>query len=720
MNLTFAADLPTRCLSWWKYATRKLSRRRHSAAFSSANADAIGRIEVINLDRAMDRWARLHTELSKHTDAEGKRLTSIAQRFRAIDARDLDPGSFSANTLIPEYTLAQQFSVDPKYANLVDEDAFDTLVTMTKQETAVALSHINLWKEIAASITPFTLVLEDDVYFTRGSARGISRTWNHINKQKLDLLYLSFHETGTVRRNADKRPARRPDTGLWHASGYVLSAAGACKLLAALPVVGPVDLWLNMQFDALDVFVADHPHIEQRPGVPSSNSYSVMPALSKVGAIRREAPQLVRRSHASKPIIVVGTDQPGLASVAAALSVLGYRTVAHVDILPKAEMHALRRGSSRRIFDAYVDIGFSERDLEEITSRGAQLITVDSVREPTRRPSLLSDLTLFVDHEPWRQLTGFLNAPYPDEPWPTRLERPRMHALEIRAKRHRDRPDRWDHGPWVLRREPFACDNARLPMATPDQQWITAEESWNTPGQWYARTDTFPSNRALFRPGNVTPQTEDGITLQLTKSLNTVRPLIGAAIATHAKYQFGRFGAELRAAAGSGVVTGLFLHRNSPRQEIDIEILGHRPTEMLVNVFFNPGNAGTRLETGYFGTPARIPLRFDATQGFHRYEIEWDDDCIRWRVDGLLVHERGQWTPTPIPDQPMEFNLNVWSSESVRFAGPFDEAVLPARVQIAALSLPDNSAMSQIEDSGRASATVARGSDRHAWGGGPA
>lgn len=58
------------------------------------------------------------------------------------------------------------------------------------------------------------------------------------------------------------------------------------------------------------------------------------------------------------------------------------------------------------------------------------------------------------------------------------------------------------------------------------------------------------------------------------------------------------------------------------------------------------------------------------------------------------MHERSQWTPTPIPDQPMELNLNVWSSESVRFAGPFDEAVLPIRVEVARLNLPDNPAES--------------------------
>ena len=692
MNLSSAAALPAAWLSWWKYATRKFSRRQHRTAFSAAGTAAIGRIEVINLDRAMDRWARLHAELGNHTDAAGKRLTSITQRFRATDARNLDPQSIPGQLLKPEYTLTQQFSVDPTYANLVDEDALETTVTMTKQEIAIALSHIAVWETIAASATPFTLILEDDVYFTRGSARGISRTWSHINTKELDLLYLSFLETGEGRRHAKKQPARRPDTGLWHASGYVLSAAGARKLLAALPMAGPVDLWLNMQFDALHVFVADHPYIEQRPGVPSSNSYSVMPALSKVGAISRQAPQLVRRSHARHPIIVAGSDRHGLASVAAALSILGYRTAAHIDVLPSAEVRALRRGSSRRTFDAYVDVGIGGADLEQMISRGAKLITVGDCRTQAHPPSLQPHLALSVHHDPWRQLTSLLNAPYPDEPWPTRVEHPRVHALEAQFERHRDRPDRWDHGPWILRREPVAPVDAPLQATAPSQQWMAAEESWDSPGLWYARADTFPSNRALFRPENVSRQTDGGLTLQLTKSLNTVRPLAGAAIATRANYRLGRFGAELRAAAGSGVVTGLFLHRNSPRQEIDIEILGHRPTEMLVNVFFNPGNVGTRLETGYYGTPVRIPLGFDATQGFHRYEVDWDAHYIQWRVDGRLVHQRSQWVPTPIPDQPMEINLNVWSSESVRFAGHLDEAALPARVEVIRLALPGDPA----------------------------
>jgi len=572
VNLTIAAHLPTRCLSWWKYATRHLSRQRRSDAFSLTDAGAIGRIEVINLDRAMDRWARLHAELGKHTEATGRRLTSITKRFRATDARDLDPLSIPAHVLIPTYTLAQQFSVDPQYADLVDKDALESVITMTKQEIAIALSHIAVWRSIDTSRRTFTLILEDDVYFARDSARKISRTWNYIDKQNLDLLYLSFQETGTRRHHTKKRPARRPDTGIWHASGYVLSAAGARKLLAALPVIGPVDLWLNMQCDALDVLVADHSHIDQRPGVPSSNSYSVMPVLSKVGGIRREAPQLVRRSHARWPIIVNGSDRSGLASVAAALSVLGYRTAAHMDTIPNAEFKALLHGRRRRVFDAYVDIGFSEHDLKEMRSRGAKLITVNARRELAHCSTPAPDLSLSVDDVPWQQLTGFLNAPYPDEPWPDRVEQPRTHALEARTKKHRNRPDRWDHGPWILRRELAAPLDSRPFFITPDSRLTPAAQSWSHPGRWYGRSDTFPSNRALFRPDNIIQQGEGGLALKLAKSQNSARPLAGAAIASSAKYKFGQFGAELRAAAGSAVLAS----GQGGGRETEADLLGSR------------------------------------------------------------------------------------------------------------------------------------------------
>ena len=676
MNLLSHADLPARILASAKYFLRRASLRRHPTAFSAQSSRAISRIEVINLDRAQQRWTRLHSELTKHRDAEGSPLAALARRFRAVDARDLETDSATGEDLLPEYTLAQQFAIDPQYSDGVDEDALGTVIRMTKQEIAIALSHIAVWRSIATSGVGFTLVLEDDVYFTRGAARRVSRTWDSIDSEKLELLFLSFRETSTRTRSA-RTPARRPDVGLWQASGYVLSPRGARKLLAALPMTGPVDLWLNFQFDGLHVRVADRPYIEQRPNVSSSNSYSVMPALSRVGAIRREAPQLVRRRKAHRPIIVTGAKTDELASVGVALSVLGYRTLAHTNEMPQDELRAIR-GGGRRLFDAYVDVAISEADVLAAVRQGALHISVASPAMSTT-----AFATLDLEREPWQQLATLLNVPHPNEPWPVRTTRRRRPWTNPPSLR-RGKVTGWDNGPWVLPVDPLKPEALHR---SADQEWLPAAAHVLDADQWLARTDTFPSNRALFRRDNVRIEEHGAITLHLTSSSSATRPLAGAAIATTESYVFGRFGAVLRAAPGSGIVTGLFLHRNGPRQEIDIEILGSRPREMLVNVFYNPGDPGTRLETGFYGTPIRIELGFDATEDFHRYEIEWTDGRLRWWVDERLVHERGEWTPTPVPDLPMEYNINVWSSESVRFAGPFNVNVLPVEARIKSVLL---------------------------------
>ncbi|WP_081041212.1 family 16 glycosylhydrolase [Lactococcus lactis] len=74
----------------------------------------------------------------------------------------------------------------------------------------------------------------------------------------------------------------------------------------------------------------------------------------------------------------------------------------------------------------------------------------------------------------------------------------------------------------------------------------------------------------------------------------------------------------------SGIITGVFLHLNSPHQEIDIKFLGKDTTKMLINIFFNPGIEGSKLEYGYRGTPVVISLDFDASKNHQLYEIHWE------------------------------------------------------------------------------------------------
>ena len=67
---------------------RVLDRRRRAVVFSRGDApDTVRRIYVINLDRRPDRWHRVRRELDRFRDRDGERLSALARRFSAIDAR---------------------------------------------------------------------------------------------------------------------------------------------------------------------------------------------------------------------------------------------------------------------------------------------------------------------------------------------------------------------------------------------------------------------------------------------------------------------------------------------------------------------------------------------------------------------------------------------------------------------------------------------------------
>ena len=157
---------------------------------------------------------------------------------------------------------------------------------------------------------------------------------------------------------------------------------------------------------------------------------------------------------------------------------------------------------------------------------------------------------------------------------------------------------------------------------------------------------------------------------------------------------FGKFEATIQASNVPGVVTGFFLHRNSPRQEIDIEIAGNRPDRLMVNVFYNPGSEGANFDYGYRGAPSYIDLGFDASKASYRFTIEWSPCEILWRVDGHLVHRRVIWGPTPIPHLPMTLHVNSWPTRSTQLAGRINKRRLPGAAILGSIVMKANSVTS--------------------------
>jgi GR25 family glycosyltransferase involved in LPS biosynthesis len=670
---------------------------------SDALRPGIGPIFVINLDRQASRWADMVHELSQVLDAQGIPLSDRIVRYSACDAQ-ADPPELVDGTMVqPFYTLGDQLFVEPQPHAIPDVFDLECPIRMSQAEVAVACSHISIWKTIAQSSALYSLVLEDDVCFARAFGRILDQAWREMVDVDLanpgfDIFYVSY---GEVRHGAPKELVStnvfRPERGLWYLSGYVLSKKGAQALLDLLPCCGPIDLWINHQFRELDVRALRRSVINQRRDLQSTNSYSILPALSRIGVLDNGQSALFHGPKIHSPVFAFGAPGSGLSSLAMALSMLGYRCCSDFDSIPDCEFEDLLAGRIDRVFDAYVNIGSLEPQMCVLIRRypRGKFILMDDIDKSADRKNhaILAALegasVLRLRHEhtnTWRDLCEYLKLASPNAQYPsvndiglrTRQRLPPECRIVAPSRRLRHDPSPWIAKPHMDWRGVSASPLDGKESLGKLRVCFDDDLGQIQSTRWLLRNDTFPGNLGLFRPANVKPAPGGGLSFSVIEEPLGVRNLSAAAISSRANFLFGRFEATLQATNVPGLVTGFFLHRDSPRQEIDIEIRGNQPDQLLVNVFYNPGTEGAKFDFGYRGTPITIPLGFDASKALHQYTIEWDPGEIRWFVDRKLVHRRAIWDPTPIPHLPMTLHVNTWPTPSRELAGRLALRALPA------------------------------------------
>ena len=705
MNLSKPLSSASRIIHALVLRARSHLPRQRSVTFgegSDALRSGIGPIFVINLDRQTSRWTDTVRELDRILDDQGMPLSDRIVRYSACDAQADPPELFDGTMVQPFYTLGDQLFVEPQPHAVPDVFDLERPIRMSQAEIAVACSHIGIWKTIAQSSAPYSLVLEDDVRFERGFGRMLDEAWREMEDADranpgFDILYVSY---GEVRNGAPKELVStnvfRPERGLWYLSGYVLSKKGAQALLDLLPCCGPIDLWINHQFRELDVRALRRSVINQRRDLDSTNSYSILPALSRIGILDNGNSALFHGRPIHSPVFAFGAPGSGLSSLAMALSMLGYRCCSDFDSIPECEIEGLLAGRTDRVFDAYVNIGSLETKVRVLIQRypRAKYIVMDDVDKSADRNNhailrALEGANLLRLRpgrtSTWRDLCEYLKLAPPNAQYPsvndiglrTRQRVPPESKIVSPARRLRHDPS-----PWIAKlRMDWSGISA---SALEGQQSLGAlrvcfedDLSQIQSARWLLRNDTFPGNLGLFRPANVTPAPDGGLSFAVIEEPLGVRNLSAAAISSRANFLFGHFEATLQATNVPGLVTGFFLHRDSPRQEIDAEILGNRPDHLLVNVFYNPGINGAKFDYGYRGTPVIIALGFDASKALHQYTIEWDPCEIRWFVDHKLVHRRAIWDPTPIPHLPMALHVNTWPTASRELAGRLALRALP-------------------------------------------
>jgi GR25 family glycosyltransferase involved in LPS biosynthesis len=602
----------------------------------------------------------------------------------------------------PFYTLYDQLFVEPQPSTLPTQVQLNSAIMMSRAECAVSRSHIKTWEQIIASKFEYSLILEDDIWFHSDFANNLNKVWNEIilNAEingKFDILYLSYQE---VKYGAPKtilsKHLFRPERGLWHLSGYVISREGAKKLLKLLPSRGPIDLWINHQFNNLNVIASRQSIIGQRRDIESSNSYSILPTLTKIGAITSESAALFNIRPIERPVFVFGFDESANTSVAMALSMLGYRCCSDLEDIPISEMTRLINGRDDRIFDSYVNIGSLYNILNELIVRYPKAkFIITSNKQPKENSTFLqlnqnlkgTDFTILYTDAPnkWKILSEHLRCAPPQSRYPELNGIGKRTIVEEKNElnwKSKSKKSRHDKSPWIIESiESWNGINCLTPELKVDknENAIVVKDSFEYLDEryWIARTDTFTDNLALFRTENLKCISKLGAVLSIKKESLGVRNYSAASICSKDQYLYGKFEVTMQASNLPGVITGFFLYRNSPRQEIDIEILGYQPNRLLINVFYNPGCEGTKYDYGYRGSPCYIDLGFDASKESHRYAINWGPNEIQWLVDDKIVHRRVIWDPTPIPHLPMKLHTNIWITRSSNLAGKLKDHKLP-------------------------------------------
>lgn len=185
---------------------------------------------VISLARRPDRRERMLSSLwemeisGRVVDAvDGRTLNSSVMRSLGVD-------------LLPGYQ-------DPYSGR-----------TLTKGEVGCFLSHYSIWEEVVARGLARVVVFEDDVRFESNFRGRLERLMEEVEAERLpwDLIYLGRKQVNPEEAVAVEGLPHLVVAGYsYWTLAYVLSLAGARKLLAAQPLrrMLPVDEFLPIMFD---------------------------------------------------------------------------------------------------------------------------------------------------------------------------------------------------------------------------------------------------------------------------------------------------------------------------------------------------------------------------------------------------------------------------------------------------------------------------------------
>ncbi|WP_165368217.1 family 16 glycosylhydrolase [Phytoactinopolyspora endophytica] len=147
------------------------------------------------------------------------------------------------------------------------------------------------------------------------------------------------------------------------------------------------------------------------------------------------------------------------------------------------------------------------------------------------------------------------------------------------------------------------------------------------------------------------------LTLTLDDTSYGDRDYSCGAIQTNKRYGYGTYETRMKAGKASGTNSSLFSYvgpyHGEPHMELDFEVLGKDTTEVELNTHVNGSNRG----------PWPADIGYDSSEQWVDFAYVWEQDRVRFFIDGELVHTLTD--PADVPTRNQFIFTMLWSTDTL-------------------------------------------------------
>jgi len=227
---------------------------------------------ILHLKNRTDRKINLTKELKSVKTITGDLSNEVTWWNGYKGLKEWDP-----KIHVSDYSFYYHYCIDRiwHYENVSQKDMEARMLKCSVAESNIVLGHHSILKNIVDSDIPVSLILEDDVVFQYNIEKKLKDIFDNQLPKDWDILYVSaLPVPNGFQCEKYSKDLLKLHSGVWWFSGIFITKRGAQKLLDNLPIVGPMDLWINYQFKDLNVYLTNNNLIEQSSKTKSDNTYS--------------------------------------------------------------------------------------------------------------------------------------------------------------------------------------------------------------------------------------------------------------------------------------------------------------------------------------------------------------------------------------------------------------------------------------------------------------